>query len=159
VQIFTLIVTTFGVLYGIVFTGQIASDFLLIIPFIFLIIGSQFKFNEINMRIAYNFWDKYELDEGFSDHVKNHTSQLDITIFDVIPKWLMYIGIPMGIAVIYSFFIVFHRLPLVTYLPSFFHVILMVFFSLFIIFSGAYYILYNRIYKLHFFRELCKRIS
>jgi hypothetical protein len=166
-QLFTLIVTVFGVLYGIALTGRIASDFILLIPFIIIIIGMRLKFYDYQVKIAGDYLDEKDKNspeeylKGYSKYSKDHSSQLMITLFDVLPKWLLFIFIPMTIAIIYSWVIVFKIKPMInsvnSIVPIYLHQFFIVVFFITIIISWLYYILYKKILKEHLIRELLRK--
>ena len=160
IQLFTIIVTAYGILYGIVFSGQIASDIVLLIPFIIITLGMQLKFFDYSISITGNYAAE-NIPGKYTEYALKHSNPFAILLFDVIPKWLLFIYIPMLIGIIYSFMIIYNLTPkITTIVPSYLHWSFwdfIIIFSIIIIATGIYYIVFKQIIKNRILQKLCNK--
>lgn len=167
IQLFTLIVAAFGVLYGIAFTVNVASDIFLLIPFIIIILGMRLKFYDDSVMKVANFKeeqdDKNKVPSPLRDYMKEHSSKIKILVFDVIPKWMLFIAIPMTIAIIYSCGIFFGITSInnvfkpTNIFPDYLYILFISFFLLIISFTGYFFIYKKQIKNKHLSKELCDK--
>jgi hypothetical protein len=102
IALFTVIVTALGVLYSIAFTKDGLSDIFLIIPFIMLALGMQYKYFQNSVRRASKYLQETHPDDFIHLSGKYEEDAWKTLVFDVISKWLLFIGIPMATGISYS---------------------------------------------------------
>jgi len=155
IQLFTLVVTAFGALYGLAFSGKIMPDFLLFVPFVILILGLQIKFFDYSVSIVVKYVERTP--SKFAQFAQEHKSKLMVIFFDVIPKWLLFIGLPMMLAMIYSY-LYLNKIWLVTsFVPILGHQLLMWFFLLTMVFTFVYYVYVRQIRHNQVWKELTNK--
>lgn len=102
-ELYTLIVTALGVLYGVAFANPASNDLVLLIPFIIIILGMKFQFWNFSIGIAnvYLFEKEIKNQKSFQRYIDVFGDKKITFIFDIIPKFLLFIAIPMSVAIIY----------------------------------------------------------
>jgi hypothetical protein len=117
IRIFAIIVSALGLIYGIVIANENARNLILLIPIIFFPLGLRFQYtargavilSEYLKRLESQIEKKKEKSDwkgwvGFQNYYmsEKHSKLIDY-IYDASARWLMFIVMPMGIAVWYSF--------------------------------------------------------
>ena len=134
IQLFTIIVSALGVIYGIIFSGGF-YDLILFIPLIIFPLALKYKFgtygvmrmgkyllklengiknlinnNEKNNtvgKINWIGWQHYWEWEGNKENkIKYYEKEGNVILYDVSSKWLLFIIIPTGLAFLYSMIII-----------------------------------------------------
>jgi len=116
IRIFAIVVSALGVIYGIIFANKDAYDLFLFIPLISIPLFLRFEFSvkgviiygkyleilenqikKINNKKDWKCWTGYQ-----NYYEKEHSYLID-KIYDFSARWLMFIFMPMVIAIWYSF--------------------------------------------------------
>ena len=127
IQLFTIIISALGVIYGIIFANATAHDLILILPLIILVLGLRFQYeshgvdiiggylkqieDQIRTEIPYPEWN------GYQNYYVKHKNNWKGWIYDDLSKYLLFVFIPMSISIYYSKLIINNEITNVNGLP------------------------------------------
>ena len=165
IKLFTIIVSALGIIYGIIFAYEQAHDLFLLIPVIIFPLGLRAQHATYAIDEIGKYLEQLEIQirgtmsktshknwEGWQNYWVTHKKETKILLYDVLPKWLLFIAISMSVSVIYSNLIITKYIPLegtmlTSYLSDDFHLFLS---GIYILVMGStliYFIFYKKIYK------------
>lgn len=176
IQMFTIIVSALGVIYGIAFAYIQARDLILLIPFITSILGLRSQYSNYVIGILGSYLE--ELEEkiknalpadkrdwiGWQNNWKSKKDESKILAFDVLSKWLLFITLPMGISIYFSYLVISNfiksgRAIIHTYLQPNEHLALALLFGSIIADTGIYFIIYKKLIKEKIIKKFIEKIK
>jgi len=139
IKLYGIFVSGLGVVYGLIFKFGV-SDLVLLIPFIFLPLGLRVQHSNYGVKIIGEYLkDKLEPQikifmkekkvewEGWQTFWEKRNLQKVIDSYDTLAKALLFIVIPMGIAILYLLSIILKLICInITVIPSIFHIPLII---------------------------------
>ena len=114
-KILTIVGSGLGLLYGIAYHYNVLQYIIYLTPIILTPLGLKFQYNSMGA-VYLSDYLKEELEEklatlttttkwiGYQHYYDTKRRLWKDILFDGIPKWLIFIGIPMGLAFLYSCF-------------------------------------------------------
>lgn len=177
IQMFTIIVSALGVIYGIAFAYIQARDLILLIPFITFILGLRSQYSnyaidimgkyleELEGKIKNNLpEDKRDWIGGWQNNWISKKEELKVLTFDVLPKWLLFIALPMSISIYYSYLVISkfnqngNEIIHTNFNPNI-HLLLALLFSSVVVDTGIYFIIYNKLIKEKIIKKFIKNLK
>ena len=173
VKYFTIIITIFSIIYGVIFQTKLALDMVLILPLLILPFGLRFQYLNEGIEIISNYlseleWsikiknesqnNKYKYWSGYQNFWNKEHRRWKILVYDMGSKWLLFIFVPMIIAVVYCFLRLNGAIPGVLNSGRFFYAIVASLYLGCIVFTFWFYLYaYLNKHRDDIKKELCKK--